>query len=289
MAALYELHRGETRSMAEIMADHTASEWTRGKDAAVEQTAQGDWKKGVGLNDDGDATKHGQVVGHVAENKKENGQLVEADSPIGPIQAYKTAAGMGTFSQGKDPMWCGAFVTYCLARCGVDAGSLKYVPSIAGKIAKQGGSIFEIDSKQLSDGGGDRHKAKFEYKGGYSEGKAGENEKQLQKKKLDSADGIDIRPGDIFYTDKHTGIIAGVNKTPTQIVLRTIEGNSADKVQSNVKTIEVQNGVITSSSIKGWGRPAEFGALAPAANEDWITDPKAKSKGKKHEDEGKTT
>jgi hypothetical protein len=284
MAALYELHRGDKRSMAEIMADHTAARWARGKDAAVEQTVQGDWKKGRGLNDDGDATKHGQVVGHVEEQKKDKGQLVEVDAPIGPIQAYKTAAGMGTFSQGKDPMWCGAFVTYCLARCGVDVGTLKYVPSIAGKIAKKDGTLFEVDSMQTSDGGGDRHKATYRYSGGYHEGKAGQTASQLDKKKIDSAEAIDIRPGDIFYTDKHTGIIAGVNKTPTQIVIRTVEGNSSDKVTSNVRTIDVKDGVIKNSAFKGWGRPAEFGAVAAPANEDWIDAGKGK-----HNNEGKTT
>jgi len=284
MAALYELHRGDKRSMAEIMADHSAAHWQHGEDAAVEQTTKGDWKHGRGLNDDGDATKHGQVVGHAAKAKGK-GQLIHLDSPVGPIQAYKTSAGMGTFSQGKDPMWCGAFVTFCLARCGIDVGTLKYVPAIGSALAKYGGTLFSFGYTQLDDGGGDAHKAKYSYQGGYSEGNAGDTQKKLQKKELHSAEGIDIRPGDIFYSHKHTGIIVGVNKQPNQIVLRTIEGNSGDAVVSNVKTVEVdKKGVVTSAPFWGWGRPAPFGAFAAPINEEWIHS----GKDKKH-DEGKTT
>jgi hypothetical protein len=286
MAAMYELHRGDKRSMAEVMADHTAGHWERGKDAAVEQTTKGDWIKGRGLNDDGDATKHGQVVGHVDTATKVKGQLVHSESPIGPIQAYKTSAGMGTFSQGADPMWCGAFVTYCLARCGIEPGTLKYVPTIGSTIAKAGGQLFGFGATELDDGGGDIHKAKYSYGGSYSEAKAGETQKKLKKQDLKSAEGIDIRPGDIFYTHKHTGIIAGVNKTPTQIVIRTIEGNAGDKVISNVRTIEVdKKGVVTSAPFYGWGRAAEFGEFSAPVNDDWIQS----GKGKKKNDEGKTT
>ena len=288
MAALYELHRGDKRSLVDILADHSAARWEQGKDHAVEQTTKGDWQHGRGLNDDGDATQHGQVVGHatIREKTKKTIKVTKVDAPIGPIQAYKTAAGMGTFSTGKDPMWCGAFVTYCLARCGIDVGTLAYVPSIAGKIAKAKGTLFSFETTMTDDGGGDRHKAKYKYGGAYSEGDPGTGEGHLTKKKLESAETIDIRPGDIFYSAKHTGVIVGVNKQPGSIVVRTVEGNSNDSVVSNVRTIEVDaHGVVVNAPFGGWGRPKQFGNFAAPANQDWIT----AGKGKKHNDEGKTT
>src|SRR5439155_6618124 len=60
-AALYELHRGDKRSMADIMADHSAKRWERGADAAIEQTTKGDWTKGKGLNDDGTVSDDGKT------------------------------------------------------------------------------------------------------------------------------------------------------------------------------------------------------------------------------------
>jgi hypothetical protein len=291
-AALYELHRGDKRSMADILADHSVKRWERGKNAAIESDGKGGFSKGkTGINDDGKATSDGssgvRAVGHVTLTKKH--QIVQADAATGPIQAYKTAAGMGTFSTGRDPMWCGAFVTYCLARCGIDAGSLAYAPTVGSTIAKAGGRMFHFDTTEVKvDDGNDRHKNQYKYGGNYYEGQSGDGKaSHATKREIHSGKEIDIRPGDVFYSRKHTGLIVGVNRQDRQIVLRTVEGNSSDQVRSQTRVIEIdKDGHVVSANFEGWGRPAPFGQFEAPPNDDWITAPGGKHR---HNDEGKTT
>jgi hypothetical protein len=186
-------------------------------------------------------------------------------------------------------MWCGSFVTFCLARCGLRKVQVPEVTSVGKKIVgKTGGDhySFDVTSKTLKMPKGkdlerfntdpkfakewkeNRHNYKFAYGGHYGVG-VGDKEKVDDAKSIHSGQDIDIRAGDVFYSQTHTGIIIGVHKTAELITVVTAEGNANNRVESEKREIKIKNGAVESSPFQAWARP--FGSGTPAPQDDsWV-------------------
>lgn len=251
-AALYELHRGEKRSLAEIQKDDGGGRTRRGAQAATELN-----KKGDKAADNTDLS-NGQVIGHLPGR-----------GGMRPIDSYLKSAKTAR----KNP-WCGAFATFVYKRAGIHTESLAYSLDVQNVLAKLGnaddhGSYYRINARK---GKNKRFTGALE-NGSYSQKGARYHKTTGANSALD----IDIRPGDVLWlqhnnTKGHVGIIIGVHKNGSKIQIVSVEGNVGDQLTAQTRTMVVDaKNHQCSASFKGWGRPPELqsdGPAAPAAEGD---------------------
>jgi hypothetical protein len=246
-AALYELHRGERRSMAEILADNSLARLERGPNAAAE----------VGKNRDSTSS---QVIG------RRNGRQMR------PIAAYMAAAGLtGAYE------WCGGFCSFVYARAGIDIGSLAGTLNIDDEAAQDSdtingrainGEYYRVNGSRRRGGGG-----RWYYEGGLQRGLPSNRSPRYENAPARSARDIDVRPGDCFWLEYpgkqggHAGVIVGTEHGDGFVNLVTIEGNYGQKLKSNVRRIETDARGGLSSTVKGWARPAELSCFSPPERE----------------------
>ena len=255
-AALYELHRGERRSLRDIRQDDTAGRVKRGAQAAREKRVpNATGTKTVGANtDDAD----GQVIGHLRGGRAAR-----------PIDAYLHSAK----TESKNP-WCGAFATFAYQRAGIVTESLAYSLNVEHALARAGnkeqhGAYYRINASK------ENHRFSGELQeGSYDQKKA----RYLTHETVESGLDIDIRAGDVLWLqhDKesgHVGIIIGVHKTAKDVRIVTVEGNVGDKLDTRTHTLTVGANNRCSATFKGWGRPPELqsepaGSRAPGGETD---------------------
>lgn len=254
-AAFYELHRGEKRSMEEIMADQTGAKTDRGPAAAIE----------AGSTNRSQSTA--PSIGHVTTNVKgKDNKTAKVTSSLGAIEIYQRAGG-----QNPGCAWCGCFATFVYARAGITVPTMAFSLNVPNVLAGMGdednhGTYYQVGSKptphrkkgdpassiNLSTG---QHSA--------TTNKQGMGSQAYKSSQLNSLTDLDIRPGDVFWqqhspTEGHVGLIVGVNKSATTITCVTIEGNTSDKLASHVRTITRSKDGAVTSGFKGWGRPPQL-------------------------------
>lgn len=240
-AALYELHRGERRSLRDIRQDNTAGRVTRGAKAAKEKLVLNAAKtKKIGLNtDDAD----GQVIGHLRGGKEAR-----------PVDAYLHSAKTAS----KNP-WCGAFATFVYQRAGILTESLAYSLNVEHALARAGnaeqhGAYYRINAS----------KNKHRFKGALQEGSYDQKKARYHtKESVESGLDIDIRAGDVLWlqhdsSSGHVGIIIGVHKTAKNVQIVSIEGNVDDRLDTRTHTLNVGPDSKCDATFKGWGRPPEL-------------------------------
>ncbi len=285
-AAYYELHRGDKRSIDDIMKDDSGGRTAQGAQAAHEGHVEG--AKG-GTNDD---RAGAQKIATFTETKGKKGHRVTETSELGPIETY--IAQVGVDPHAGIP-WCGSFATYVYRRAGIKTPSLAFSLDVPDRLAQmaakgEGGAYYRMT--------GDEHtkrkhgKKDKEYGGDFQEGKAGK-EQDYDDKAIKSTSQLDIRAGDVFWQEHsaksgHVGIIVGVHKTETEVTVVTVEGNASDQVTSKVHKITVDGSGKVTSGFKGWGRPPELGgAAAPDTGGDepkWMKETEDRSSHQKGND-----
>jgi hypothetical protein len=265
-AAFYELHRGDKRPLAEIMADSSEAKTTRNERAAKEgkhevtHTNKKTGEKYTAIEGTNDDAAGKMVIGHKAGKITESGAL-------GPVEAYVESvhASLGI-------PWCGSFATFVYRRAGIDVQTLQYsldVPNVLASSATRNaqGQYYHTTGKE----GSAKVAGRNGYVGQLEEGEHGKSQK-YHKHEVKSLEHLDIRPGDVFWQEHasqggHVGIIVGVHRTANTVTVVTIEGNASDQLLSKVHTVSVDGSGQVKSTFKGWGRPAEL-AGAPAQTTD---------------------
>ena len=271
-AALYELHRGERRPLAAIVADPTEGRLNRGPLAANEGH-----HGNAGSNDDAAGAK---AIG-----------ATRRQGPLGPISAYHAA-----IAQADTLPWCGAFASFCYERAGIASGDLGYSLNVPKRFAgsSAGGYVGQYYRMSGAVSSGERYGGALERGVHDARGTLADASPRYEHASVHSAMDLDIRPADAFWLEHtsktgHVGLIIGVHKTPSLITLVTVEGNVSNKVDSKTRTIEVGANGVVSSQIKGWGRAAQLAAArAPAltgAMPSWMEDA---SKHRDKDDEAST-
>lgn len=272
VAAQYELHRGERRSLAEIMADDSADRTQRGPAAAIEDHANNRDPQGA------------QTIGHFTRTRSRRGQVQVTESALGPISAYRRATGGNA-----GVAWCGSFATYVYNRAGIRVESMGWTHNVPDVLARAGseeqhGAYYRFTGTEGSGGGhrydgctlqegefnppSDEAPTRRHPRGRHRPGGARFHDAATQPT---SALDFDMRPGDVFWmehnpTTGHAGIVIGVHKTSQALTFVTIEGNASQMVRTHVRHIRVDTRGRVTSDVKGWGRPPELNAAAPQPN-----------------------
>lgn len=272
-AALYELHRGDKRGLAEILADDSAGRTARGPDAAIEKRVGG-----KPMNDD---AANAPIIGHLP--KLSDKDKIQGD--VAAIRAYFYAADIHNVPKADKvaPPWCGSFATFVYRRAGIDVLPLAYSMKVAKSLSKSGtrenpGSYFHITGSEETKGHKKNYQGRLRH-GAHDETTLEGTECYDSDVKNLSGITIDIRPGDVLWQEHdanhgHVGIVLGVHKTETEITIVSAEGNADQKLQRRVHTITIKDKEHVTATFKGWGRPAELNqATAPAQSAEepsWI-------------------
>lgn len=265
-AAFYELHRGEKRSLQEIMADQTGAKTDRGASAAIEQGSSNRSQTGA------------PSIGHVTTNVKgKDNKTAKVTSSLGAIEVYQRAGG-----QAPGVAWCGCFATFVYARAGITVPSLAWSLNVPNVMAGMGdeqhpGAYYQVTSAANAHRkkGDPANSIKLRTGQHSRAGADGVGNQSYKDSQVGSLTALDIRPGDVFWqqhspTEGHVGIIVGVNKTATAITCVTIEGNASNMLRSHVRTITRANNGAVTSGFKGWGRPPQLntgGGQTPAGGQ----------------------
>lgn len=258
-AAMYELHRGERRTLDQIYADATISRVTRGPYAAIEGLADDDTVEGTNW-DLPTAPSIAQVkVGGTWRNLR-------------AIETYLRVNGI----YGAAP-WCGSFASYLYARAGVVLPTMKLARNAQNVIAAAGGTYYQLAADEVLLDPEHPDDSRVSYTGPLELGRAGTQASYRASSARSLAD-VDLRPGDVMWlihadNSGHLAIVVGVSRTSEAIRVVTIEGNKDDRVGAHVRTMR-REGDDFVAEWKGWGRPAllegapvAFDADAPPA---WV-------------------
>lgn len=275
-AAFYELHRGEKRSMEEIMADQTGAKTDRGSSAAIEAGSSNR------------SQSNAPSIGHVTTNVKgKDNKTAKVTSSLGAIEVYQRAGG-----QSPGVAWCGCFATFVYARAGITVPSLSWSLNVPNVLAGMGdednhGTYYQVGSKPTPHRKkGDPANSINLRTGQHSTAdKQGVGNQSYKDAQVNSLTDLDIRPGDVFWqqhsaTEGHVGLIVGVNKSATTITCVTIEGNTSNMLASHVRTITRGKDGSVTSGFKGWGRPPQLNVgghnpQQPGAQQPGAGDPPA--------------
>lgn len=252
-AALYELHRGEERSLDEIVALPNRDRFfRRGPAAAIELLSR---------NMDGPNARPIASAG---------------GRRVGPIHAYLATGFAVDASLRKQAPWCGSFAAFVYARCGIATqrgfASAYKVPRqlsrMTGAVAFElrGGAVARI----VVDDGAARQKVP-----------ASDLSYRRTALALPTPAELDLRAGDVCWlmhndTSGHVMVVVGVSVRDSGVDVITVEGNRGDQVTYGVRSIEWVDGKVR-SELAGWGRagvlesqeahfawPADDAALADA-------------------------
>jgi len=102
-AALFELHRGEPRTLGAILVDPSVDKVTRGPFAAIEEP-------GFDENDEPEGSNWDATGSQPIAEATEHGALLK----LGPIETYLRVNGIPFAAP-----WCGSFATYLFHRAGI--------------------------------------------------------------------------------------------------------------------------------------------------------------------------
>jgi hypothetical protein len=255
-AALYELHRGDRRTFADVLADATRARFGRGPAAADEGAAMN--------NEDAPGTPPIGTLG---------------GKPAGPIRCYLELGGSWDSALNLQLPWCGSFAAFVYARCGID---VKKGFMSAFRVPRQLSMMPQSVVYMRRDTGDPSTGQPFStsastYSASYTLSTVQPTRDTSQQPQsvslsfssldLPSADTLDIRPGDVAWlmhdrTHGHVMVVAAVRRNDHSVDLVTIEGNANNRVQHNVRSISLIGGRI-SGPVIGWGRPGAIAAAAP--------------------------
>ena len=278
-AALYELHRGEKRSLGEVEGESTAAaKLGRGPAAAREGTVQR-FRNGKtvteGTNDD---PLNQPAVGHVSRNG--------VSEPRGPVGVYQER-GTGHYHSGEEEewQWCGSFVAFVYGRCGIDVGKgFASAARTPHQLAVMEGSAAFIRENTGEAKTGERQSDAVSktapYFASYELAEIQHTARppgtkdviavpfSTRSAPLADAAAIDIRPGDVAWqmhnvTSGHVMLVIGVVHRTDGADVVTVEGNHGDEVSSGLHHLHLRDGRL-SGDIVGWGRPPQLEAAGAA-------------------------
>lgn len=229
-----------------------------------------------------------QVVSQPAGHVRSPGQAAkgEAGESVGGVRAALMVGAdfdAKKAKEGKEQQyWCGSFVAYVYARCGIDVGKgfasafkaprqLSTEPGAEAFMrppvrAKDGEKMKEPKKPKKPPYFASHQLAQVEPHEGDADSVADISPKFAPINLAGAgARAIDIRPGDVAWTMHdvsagHVFLIVGVEHTDTGVYVVTIEGNLGQKVNTAAHRLEWKDGNLT-GDIVGWGRPPEFAAL----------------------------